>query len=113
MCIRDSVIIVAPPAGVVLQPHERMVQIQRPYGVPAGTAVEVDIEGRQYYVTIPEGVPEGGTFNAQVPLQTGPVVAQAAPAQPQVIYAPQPQTGQVIYAQEEPVKGYSEGGVAL
>ncbi|KAH8094188.1 ubiquitin protein ligase [Aureococcus anophagefferens] len=42
-----------------------MVQIQRPYGVAAGTAVEVDIEGRQYYVTIPEGVPEGGTFNAQ------------------------------------------------
>ena len=41
------------------------------------------------------------------------VVLQAAPP-PQVIYAPQPQTGQVIYAQEEPVKGYSEeGGVAL
>ena len=39
------------------------------------------------------------------------VVAQQPP--PQVIYAPQPQTGQVIYAQEEPVKGYSEGGVAL
>ena len=90
----QRVIIVAPPAGVVLQPHERMVQIQRPYGVPAGTAVEVDIEGRQYYVTIPEGVPEGGAFSAQVPLQTGPVVAQAAPAQPQVAqaqYAPQPQ----------------------
>ena len=40
------------------------------------------------------------------------VVLQAAP-QPQVIYAPQPQTGQVIYAQEEPVKGSSEGGVVL
>ena len=40
------------------------------------------------------------------------IVAQQPP--PQVIYAPQPQTGQVIYAQEEPVKGYSsEGGVAL
>ena len=40
------------------------------------------------------------------------VVLQAAPP-PQVIYAPQPQTGQVIYAQEEPVKGSSEGGVVL
>ena len=40
------------------------------------------------------------------------VVLQAAP-QPQVIYAPQPQTGQVIYAQEQPVKGSSEGGVIL
>ena len=40
------------------------------------------------------------------------VVLQAVP-QPQVIYAPQPQTGQIIYAQEQPVKGYSEGGVAL
>ena len=39
------------------------------------------------------------------------IVAQQPP--PQVIYAPQSQTGQVIYAQEEPVKGYSEGGVAL
>lgn len=40
------------------------------------------------------------------------VVLQAAPP-PQLIYAPQPQTGQVIYAQEEPVKGSSEGGVVL
>ena len=40
------------------------------------------------------------------------VVLQAAPP-PQVIYAPQPQTGQVIYAQEQPVKGSSEGGVIL
>ena len=39
------------------------------------------------------------------------VVAQQPP--PQVIYAPQPQTGQIIYAQEEPVKGSSEGGVVL
>ena len=40
------------------------------------------------------------------------IVAQQPP--PHVIYAPQPQTGQVIYAQEEPVKGYrEEGGVAL
>ena len=39
------------------------------------------------------------------------VVAQQPP--PQVIYAPQPQTGQIIYAQEEPVKGYGEGGVSL
>ena len=40
---------------------------------------------------------------------------QVRHAAPTVIYAPQPpvQTGQVIYAQEEPVKGYSEGGVAL
>ena len=40
------------------------------------------------------------------------VVLQAAPP-PQLIYAPQPQTGQVIYAQEQPVKGSSEGGVIL
>ena len=40
------------------------------------------------------------------------VVLQAAPP-PQLIYAPQPKTGQVIYAQEEPVKGSSEGGVVL
>ena len=40
---------------------------------------------------------------------------QVRHAAPTVIYAPQPpaQTGQVIYAQEEPVKGSSEGGVVL
>ena len=43
----QRVVFVAPPQGVVLQSHERMVQIQRPFGVPAGTSIEVSIEGRE------------------------------------------------------------------
>ena len=39
---------------------------------------------------------------------------QVRHAAPTVSYAPQPPAqGQVIYAQEEPVKGSSEGGVVL
>ena len=30
----------APPQGVVLQQNERMVQVERPQGVPAGTSIE-------------------------------------------------------------------------
>ena len=115
----QRVIIVAPPAGVVLQAHERMVQIQRPYGVAPGMAVEVEVEGRHYYVTIPEGVPEGANFTAQVPLDQAAPLAQAAPAaQPAVAqaqyapaqaqqYPPQqqqypPQQQQQQYAQPPP-----------
>ena len=32
------VVVVAPPQGVVLQQNERMVQVERPQGVPAGTS---------------------------------------------------------------------------
>ena len=56
----------------------------------------------------------GGVQLATVQVrQAAPTVIVAQQPPPQVIYAPQPQTGQIIYAQEEPVKGYSEGGVAL
>mmetsp|Transcript_25875 Transcript_25875/g.79643 ORF Transcript_25875/g.79643 Transcript_25875/m.79643 type:complete len:204 (+) Transcript_25875:91-702(+) len=72
------VVVVQPPPTVVLAPNERYVQLQRPYGVPCGASIEVDIEGRPYYVTVPNGVPEGGLFNCRVPI----VVAQPAVAQP-------------------------------
>jgi len=77
-----QVVVVQPPQGVVLQQNERMVQVERPPGVAAGTSIEVDIDRGQYYVTVPEGVPEGGQFLAKVPVQTaapvGHVVAQVA-----------------------------------
>ena len=81
----------APPQGVVLQSNERMVQVERPQGVPAGTSIEVEIDGGQYYVTVPEGVPEGGQFLAKVPVvaQVAAPVAQVAQPAP-VAQAPPP-----------------------
>ena len=86
--------VVAPPQGVVLQSNERMVQVERPQGVPAGTSIEVDIDGGQYYVTVPEGVPEGGQFLAKVPVvaQVAAPVAQVAQPAP-VAQAPPPAYG--------------------
>ena len=88
------VVVVAPPQGVVLQSNERMVQVERPAGVPAGTSIEVDIDGGQYYVTVPEGVPEGGQFLAKVPVvaQVAAPVAQVAQPAP-VAQAPPPAYG--------------------
>ena len=88
------VVVVAPPQGVVLQSNERMVQVERPAGVAAGTSIEVDIDGGQYYVTVPEGVPEGGQFLAKVPVvaQVAAPVAQVAQPAP-VAQAPPPAYG--------------------
>ena len=71
-----------------------MVQVERPQGVPAGTSIEVDIDGGQYYVTVPEGVPEGGQFLAKVPVvaQVAAPVAQVAQPAP-VAQAPPPAYG--------------------
>ena len=65
-----------------------------PAGVPAGTSIEVDIDGGQYYVTVPEGVPEGGQFLAKVPVvaQVAAPVAQVAQPAP-VAQAPPPAYG--------------------
>lgn len=83
------VVVVSAPPNVVLAPNERYVQLQRPYGVPAGASIEVNIEGRNYYVTVPPGVPEGGLFNCKVPLIVQSVV-QPAVAQPIVQPVVQP-----------------------
>ena len=53
---------------MVLQPNERYIQVQRPSGVPVGESIEVIIDGAPYYVVVPQGIPEGGTFNCKVPL---------------------------------------------
>lgn len=82
----------APPAGVVLAANERYVQLQRPIGVPPGASIEVVIEGRPYYVTIPHGVPEGGMFACRVPI----VVAAPQVAQPVVQPVAQPVVQPVV-----------------
>mmetsp|Transcript_19438 Transcript_19438/g.62380 ORF Transcript_19438/g.62380 Transcript_19438/m.62380 type:complete len:195 (-) Transcript_19438:1866-2450(-) len=79
------VVVVRPPPSIVLAPNERYVQLQRPLGVPIGMSIEVQIEGRPYYVTIPPGVPEGGLFNCRVPIVVGPAPVQVAQAQPAIV----------------------------
>ncbi|KAJ8606904.1 hypothetical protein CTAYLR_008934 [Chrysophaeum taylorii] len=99
------VVVVQPPPDVVLAPNERMVQLQRPAGVPPGSSIEVMIEGRNYYVPIPQGVPEGGYFNCKVPLvvvQSAPVPVQAAVATPAVA-APVQQPPPPAYVGEAPL----------
>ena len=74
-------------------------------------AIEVTIEGRPYYVTIPPGVPEGGLFNCKVPIQTAYAQpaqtayaqpAQPAYAQPATYVQPTPQVAQPAAVVQQP-----------
>lgn len=64
-------------------PGERMVQVQCPPGVRAGTTIRIVVDGRPYDVVVPAGVYEGGIFFAKILVQ--PVVAEAVP-----VATPQP-----------------------
>ena len=54
------------------------VQVVRPSGAPPGTSLEINVEGRNYYVPVPPGVAEGGIFLAKVPISAQAPVAVAA-----------------------------------
>uniref|UniRef100_A0A7S3JXJ8 WW domain-containing protein n=1 Tax=Aureoumbra lagunensis TaxID=44058 RepID=A0A7S3JXJ8_9STRA len=73
----NRVVVVHAPANVQLAPNEKYVQLTRPAGVNCGDTIEIMIENHPYYVTIPQGVPEGGVFNCKVPV----VQQQAQPVQ--------------------------------
>mmetsp|Transcript_4033 Transcript_4033/g.10366 ORF Transcript_4033/g.10366 Transcript_4033/m.10366 type:complete len:215 (+) Transcript_4033:51-695(+) len=106
------VVVVQPPPTVALAANERYVQLQRPAGVPAGASIEIVIDGGKYYVAIPQGVPEGGTFNCKVPIvaqrpvvvqQAQPVVQQAQPVVQPVVQAGPPSYAQPPAYQEAPL----------
>merc|ERR1719198_1072132 len=68
---RERVIVVEQPASNV-----RVVQLTVPAGHGPGETLEIAVDGRLYYVIIPDGAYAGSTFKARIELHVSAAVAR-------------------------------------
>mmetsp|Transcript_25233 Transcript_25233/g.58672 ORF Transcript_25233/g.58672 Transcript_25233/m.58672 type:complete len:328 (+) Transcript_25233:187-1170(+) len=94
---RQIVVVREQPAGMApLGPNERLILITCPEGVSAGGTLEIEVEGQNFQVTVPQGIWAGKKFYARVQLvvQQPQATATATAAPVQQYQQPQQQQQQ-------------------
>jgi len=89
---RQVVVVREPPRGTaaVVAPSEQLVLVTCPHGVRPGDAIEIEVEGRAFSVTIPQGIGPGQPFYAKIP-RARVVFTSPPPPLPVVTGAVQPE----------------------
>lgn len=74
----------------MVAPSEQLVLVTCPHGVRPGDAIEIEVEGRAFSVTIPQGIGPGQPFYAKIP-RARVVFTSPPPPLPVVTGAVQPE----------------------